>query len=488
MLVASYILPKNNLNAQSIFPDLNNKSSIEEVIDEIQIENSTFLGNEKRNFYGKVAPNNLEIKWKIPLGGGNTFVYSEMKTWYGSGWTGQPLVIKEKDKLFLIQGAYDHNLKKINAETGEIIWQYKFDDVIKGTGTIWKNENANSLEESILIIQGSRRGNNKSLSSDIVPSLRTISYFTGEELWRLNVERTDSYSRDVDGSGLIIDDLLYIPLENGLFAVLDPNPENTEEINGYNYPKVLEEHLLYEEEDIAKHGGNLVAESSVSRIANHLYVAAGSGHVYGYNLETRKIDWRFDIGSDIDGSAIVTNDNCLLISVEKQYIDGKGGIFKLDPSKKPEESVVWYFPTENRSLSNWEGGVIGSCAVNDYSKREDYPSIAAFTAIDGNLYVVEHDSIDYNKGKVLGPDNKTKYYTPELLFKENVGGSISTPLITDNKLIAAGYGGIFLYKFDKSMNFELLDHYSSSFESTPVVANEKIFVGSRDGSMYCFGN
>ena len=62
----------------------------------------------------------------------------------GAGWTGQPLLYKEDDSLYLIQGAYDHHLKKINARNGELIWQYKFDDVVKGTGTIWHNKKAKS--------------------------------------------------------------------------------------------------------------------------------------------------------------------------------------------------------------------------------------------------------------------------------------------------------------------------------------------------------
>ena len=55
------------------------------------------------------------------------------RLWAGAGWTGQPLIYKEDDSLYLIQGAYDHHLKKINARNGELIWQYKFDDV-KGQG------------------------------------------------------------------------------------------------------------------------------------------------------------------------------------------------------------------------------------------------------------------------------------------------------------------------------------------------------------------
>jgi len=101
----------------------------------------TFLGNWQRNFYGENPPEKLDVVWKHYLGKGETVISRNIgtKEWAGAGWTGQPLLVKENNELFLIQGAYDHNLKKINAETGELVWQYKFDDVIKGTGTIWVN-------------------------------------------------------------------------------------------------------------------------------------------------------------------------------------------------------------------------------------------------------------------------------------------------------------------------------------------------------------
>jgi len=457
---------------------------------DVDVKIGTFLGNFSRNYYGDKAPSKLDIIWKKYLGSGETIVSRETGKviWSGCGWTGQPLFVQEDGKNYLIQGAYDHKLKKIDAGTGEIIWEYEFDDVIKGTGTIWTNEYARNFGKSLIVLQGSRRGVNKYHHSDVIPSFRAISYFYGTEYWRLNVKKTASYSRDVDASALVLNDTVYIGLENGIFAVLNPNPDSVVEKDGIEQPKIYQEITLYDNKDIARQRGNLVIESSPCLLNDRIYVTAGSGHVYGYNLKTKEIDWDFFIGSDLDGSPVVTEDSCLLVTVEKQYIEGKGGVFKLDPSKKESEAVVWYFPTDNAKLAEWEGGIIGSASVNDMTRLEDHPYLAAFSAIDGYLYVVNHKEIDKAKGKVYGPNNKKTYPTPKTVFKRRIGGSISTPIFVGNKLIAAGYGGIYLFEFDEKGNFELLDHkHPGSIEATPIAWDGRIYVGSRNGYLYCFG-
>ena len=95
---------------------------------------------------------------------------------------------------------------------------------------------------------------------------------------------TDSYSRDVDGSCLMVNDTLYIGLENGIFTVIDPKPSSARNKNGMLQPKILSEAIAMKKK-ISPPQKNLVTESSPSKIGNHLYIASGSGHIYGYNLD-----------------------------------------------------------------------------------------------------------------------------------------------------------------------------------------------------------
>lgn len=488
-----------SINLISCKPDTEASKSQLSKIDSILIEKreyqkvriliQTFLGNFQRNYYGDSAPAKLDLIWEFDLGTGETRVGAETKKWSGAGWTGQPLLVREDTTFYLIQGSYDHTLKKINAFTGELVWQYQYDDVVKGTGTIWNTSNEEDEFNQFVILQGSRQGLANSLSSEIVPSYRAISYLTGEELWRFNSKRTESYSRDVDASALILNDTAYIGLENGIFMAFDPNYKTANLKDGILQPKVFFTDSLYEKSDNAKHGGNLVTEASPSILGDKIYISSGSGHIYGFNLKTKKIDWDFYTGSDIDGSPVVTNDSCIIVAIEKQYIAGNGGILKLDPSKEPKDAVIWYFPTGNKEFATWSGGVIGSVGINDfYNKNNKYPSIAAFVGIDGNMYIVNHKEIDSTK-TVLGFDNTTRYPTPKLIMKVETGPSISTPIIVNNRLIAATYDALYLYEFDENLNFTQLDmKIYSAIESTPIVYNGRLYVACRNGLLYCLGS
>jgi outer membrane protein assembly factor BamB len=448
----------------------------------------TFLGNEKRNYYGNEAPDTLEVIWKHYLGKGETVISRKLgsRQWAGAGWTGQPLLVEENGQLFLIQGSFDHRLKKIRASDGELVWEYAFDDVVKGTGSIWENPGAPDPEERLLILQGSRLGVGNYLDTKHIPSFRAISYSSGRELWRMDVKWTDSYSRDVDGSALVLGDTAYLGLENSLFTVFSPDPARARMKDGMLQPEIIQERKLYRKEDVTAHKYNVVTESSPSLLNGRIYVTSGSGHVWGYNLESRELDWDFYTGCDMDGSAVVTSDACIMVSLEKQYIEGPGGAMKLDPSKSPANAVVWYQPTGDSSFSSWEGGIIGSIGMTDAYSPAKGRQYAAFVGIDGILRVVEHTAVDSSR-LVPGPDGKSLFHPPEGVYEKNVGPSISTPIFAGNRLIVAGYNGIRLFAFDEYGNFRQLDRLGAGCEASPVVHNGRIYIASRNGYLYCLG-
>jgi len=467
------------------------------------IKVGTFLGDETRRFHGLgPVPETLEVIWRTHIGSGTTGGTASsagMITWSGTGWTGQPALVRDGGKLYLIVGGFDHNLVKIDAATGEELWSYEFDDVIKGSPTVFRMPDTGKLA----VVCGSRRGFPRSMGDPSIAPVRCVDFETGEELWRLTAPRSRSYSRDADSSPILVGDTLYVAIETGHVYAVDPT--QTEEHDGHRWPVIKAEQLLLGDSRASSHGGNLVLESSPSVIGDVLYLASGAGHVYGLKLETLEVVWDYWIGSDLDGSPVTTEDGYILQAVEKQYISANGGVLKLDPRKEPDDALVWYFPTANRGLADWQGGVIGSVTVNDeYGSGLARPALAAFTAIDGNLYVVSQDETD---GTATSPQGTAGVPKPKLVYQTAVGGGISTPIMVDDYIIQAGYGAavnVFKIDYEAGGGVPLTDRSgkgwtvsvskvasfagAGSYESTPIVWQGRIYVGSRDGFFYCLGD
>jgi outer membrane protein assembly factor BamB len=341
--------------------------------------------------------------------------------------------------------------------------------------------------------------------------LRAVSFATGKELWRLPVPKTHNYSQDVDSSPLWYKGVLYAPVEPGYVYSLDPF--KTVDKDGMTQPVVIARSpRLYDDEDVTAHpdigGANLAIESSPAAIGDVIYITSGAGHVYGLDRKTLEVVWDFKTGSDIDGTPSVTSDGKLLISLEEQYVDEPGGAYLLDPSKPPSDAVVWYYPTPSRGFGEWAGGCIGSVTSNEASNDGTKPRLAALNTIDGAVRVVSIDRRTSKKAK--GPGASKAAPAPLEIFTDGIGGSISTPVIVGDSMVTAGYGNtVYLYRFSYkaakksdtgavpspdgrwwTVDVKRIDSFKggAAFESTPLVWNGHVFVGCRDGYLYCLGD
>ena len=467
----------------------------------------TFLGNDQRRFYGRGTPAKLGLQNKFYLGYGQTRIGRQVQLWGGAGWTGQPTLVRDRGRDYLIIGAFDHHLRKIDLADNREVWRYKFDDVIKGSATVFIDDNAPE-ENRIVVVQGSRAGVFHGLGSKIVPSFRAISFRTGRELWRLNVRRTPSYSRDNDSSAIYLGHgLLFNAAENGVGYFINTSVRAASVREGILQPEIVAEVELFDRKDYWAHGGNLVAEASPSRLGGTVFLAAGSGHVYGIDTSRKKIVWDFKTGSDMNGTTSISKDGFVFAALERQYIPGQGGLMKLDPSKSPEESVVWFLPTRNTRYAEWRGGIIGSAALSDEYLGAELPPLFAAVGIDGYLYI---GSQQETSGAVTpGPHGRHNYPVPRIIHRQQVGPSIATPVFTDgHKLVVPTYYGVYLFKihFETAVNesdpavltakggkykvtVEQQDHFLGgySFEATPAIWNDKVLICCRDCYLYTLG-
>lgn len=476
----------------------------------------TFLGDGKRRTYGEgAAPRALNLIWKVKLGSGTTARKADNKpvSWSGNGWTGQCTVVREGDRDYLLVGAYDHNLHRIDAQTGQVIWESAWDDVIKGTNTVFVNPHPTGDEDRIVVVAGSRRGSKYAVGDPRIAPFKAVSFATGRELWRFPIPKTPQYSQDVDSSSLLVGDTLYVPVEPGYVYALDPS-KTTPWMDWLSPVVKAQSPPLWTEADVAAHpdtgGANIAVEASVSRIGSVLYQPTGAGHIYGLRIPDLKVVWDFRTGSDIDGTAAVTLDDKLVCTVEKQYIAGQGGAMMLDPSKAPEQALVWYFPTPDRGMGEWKGGSVGSAAINDETNRDgSRPALAAFTSVDGNLYVISQDTM--TGATVPRFDATGAYPTPVQVFRGPIGGSISTPAFVGDTIVAAGYGNtVHLFRvtytpagqggagvelpardgtrWNVSIKQVSTFKAGGAFEATPLVWNGRVYIGCRDGYLYCLGD
>lgn len=453
----------------------------------------TYLGGALRTSTGRgPAPDALDVIWKLQIGSGLTARTSDDKLvmWSGTGWTGQPTLVNEDGRAWLLIGGYDHGLRRIDAATGAVTWRAELDDVIKGTNTVYY-EPSRPAGDRLVVVTGSRRGNGLAIGDPKIAPLRAFSFATGTEIWRLPVPRTENYSQDVDASPLRVDGRLIVAIEPGHVLALDtsklvPGPD------GHPQPSVVASSpALYTAEDVAgrtvRGGSNVVLEGSPAVVGDRIYIASSAGHVYGLNRTTLAVEWDFVGGGDFDSTVVVRPDGTLLVGMERQYVK-HGGVFCLDPSKPPAEAVVWFFATEDRGISEWDGGVIGSVGV---SENATGGPLAAFCSVDGYVYVVRPDQIE---GTSPAPDGNGTYPRPALVFRDHIGGSISTPAIFGDRLLAAGLDRkVHLYAISDSgarTTVTELDTFTADgpFESTPLVWDGRVYIGCRDGYLYCLGS
>ena len=519
----------------------------------------TYLGNDQRRFYGRgVPPRKLRVLNRFYLGGGITYTSaSGYYRWIGTGFTGQSVIYSDKDRRgrhrdYLIIGSYDHRLRKLDLNAMErglsarrmLVWKYRFPDIVKGSPAIYYDDDTSRF----VVLMGSRYGRQRAnpvgWSSPYIWSYRAIDAGTGKEIWRMNSVRTHSYSRDNDGTGLYLPDrkMIFNASENsiGYFISSDTREKRRVPLRQIPYkherrwktpfyrPRILASRILYTRADPRKHGGELASEGSAARLGNMIYIAASSGHVWGIKIPERNDpsgtdyndpnpkkletpEWDYYIGSDLNGTIVISRENRLYVTVEKQFIKGRGGVLKLNPSKSPRDAVDWYMPVgasgHVKGKGHLHGGIIGSVAVNDeYLSPEKVPLVATNT-YGGWFYVMSQNTVTGKK--VWGPNRRRKHPTPRIVFKKFTGGTLSTPIFADgNRLLTSG--GHSLYQFeikyrrtnrsDPKAVYSLdgtpyrvivkqIDRYvgRKAFEATPVVWKDKVIAACRDGYLYMFG-
>ncbi|MFZ9628931.1 MAG: PQQ-binding-like beta-propeller repeat protein [Ilumatobacteraceae bacterium] len=425
----------------------------------------TFRGNPTRSFYGtgpvpRTEPSRL---WKYPEPRmcGESSEYDVIKTWCGTGWTGQPAVFEREGRTWLVFGAYDYKIHFVDASTGvDIIPPFETGDLAKGNVTI-------DPDGFPIAYVGSR--DNK---------LYAIAFdgSTPRELWSEDANTDDRvHNNDWDAAPIVVQGHLIEGSENSWFygwtldRAYDGDGKVTLDVTRAFREKAWDDELVA---DLAGDDAHrLSVESSVAISGDTAYFQTSGGLVQGWDLSSLRTGegkvrrtFRFWTGDDGDSTIVVDDEGFLYVGVEVDRNTPRardvGQLLKLDP-RKPDDPVVWAVDV-NRGVASgpWATPVV----LDD---------VVIWTTKPGRVIAVDRSS-------------------GEQLWTVRVGTlTLSSPIVIDGVLLQ-GDGDGDLHAWDLSnprveptplwtVNFP------SNVESTPVVWNGRIYVGSRDGHMYCLG-
>ena len=442
-----------------------------------------FRGNLSRTYYGEgPVPADPAVLWRFgPMKGTSTNLGST-STWTGTGWTGQPCVFERDGKTWVVFGAYDYKIHFLDAATGErLLPDFAGKDIFKGSVVVDPDGfpliymGCRDNKWRIISIDGEKPTEVFSLDSDDLP----------EGIW----------NDDWDSSVLIRNDYAFEGCENGHFYILKLNRAYGSDGKVTVDPEIVLDFKGWDQKEISNIGSKDVGiENSPCLVGDRLYftnsgglvtcldVSAtleelGSGEKPATGASAYPVLFQFWTGEDSDSTIVADeqgyvyvsqhSDNERQSSVASSRAKAVGQVIKLDPRKadKNEDPVVWSVPVTK--LSGGEAGVW-----------------ATPTLYKDMLYVSTHN------GALLGIDRATG----EVVWRKSLSyHDWASCAVVDGKLIVGDTAGI-LHAWDVS-NTRVdppavwsLPVSQGALESSPAVWKGRIYLGSRDGYFYCFGD
>jgi outer membrane protein assembly factor BamB len=422
----------------------------------------TFRGSATRSYHGEgPVPANPEVLWSYPGDGGGmcseSAVGAEVKTWCGTGWTGQPAVFERDGRTWVVFGAYDRKVHFLDYETGEdILPPFETGDIIKGSVTI-------DPEGRPLVYSGSRDNELHVIAIDReVPT----------ELWSLHADAVSptKWNDDWDASPLVLGDVLYQGGENSQFHVVALNPSTGDDGLVQVAPELVFNAPGWDDELTAAlntRQNDVSIENSVAYADGVVYFANSGGLVQGWDVSgvaegaepTRVL--RYWAGDDIDASIVIDDEGFLYVAVENERGNARaaevGQLLKLDPSQ-PDDPLVW-------SLKD-PRGFWATPALHD--------DVVIAPSDGGTVYAVDRETGEVRWTFELPPPTwQSPVVVEDTLIQGDCEGGLHAYDVSDTSVAPPELWAVEL---------------EGCIESTPAVWQGRIFVGARGGRFYAIGD
>ena len=405
-------------------------------------------------------------------------------TWTGTGWTGQPCIFERDGKTWVVFGAYDYKIHFLDAATGdELLPPFKGGDIFKGSVVV-------DPDGYPLIYMGCRDNKWRVIA---------IDRDKPTELFNLNADTLPRkiWNDDWDSSTVIRNDYAFEGGENGHFYIVKLN-------RGYDSagkvtvdPQIVLDFPTWNQTLIDKNGSKDVGvENSPCLVGDRVYFANSGGVVKGLDV-SKTLDelaageapatgvdaypevFHYWIGGDVDATIVADEEGYLYVAqhsdntyarsaASKERQAKVGQVIKLDPRKNGEGQTPLVWSQKVTKLSGGDSGVWATPCL--------YKNM---------VYVPTHG------GGLLGLDRATGEVVWQKTLTEHAWASC---VVVDKTLIVGDTYGV-LHAWDVSNTavdppvvWEFKVESGSALESTPAVWKGKIFLGSRDGYFYCFGD
>ncbi len=408
--------------------------------------------------------------------------------WGGSGWTGQPLIVRWPDETREIMNMYDWAKEKedlvevIYATLGGSVYFYDLETGEKTRddlylGYTFKGAGALDPRGYPLLYVGGGVVN----PYGETPRIMIVSLIDGEILYTTG-NGDDFAPRSWcawDSSPLVdaeTDQLIY-PGENGVLYLIDLNTDYDPEAGTISVePEEVKFTYTSETADQYLYG----MEDSAIAWRDHLFIADNGGDFLCIDLNTLEIEWRFDCLDDTNCTGVLEVDETghpyIYLSTSfhlgwRSYSTAAIPVWKIDAVTG---QAVWSAEYDCYSESELSGGVQGSLSLGE-------------GPLEGILYVSMARYPNGYNGQLLALDTETG---EELWSYTSDSYSWSTPVTfydTDG-------GGYVLYTsciqgkmhlFD-GLTGELLDvfDFGCTMEATPGVYGNTVVIGTRNQEIY----
>lgn len=442
----------------------------------------TFRGNNFRDGgsygYANISQKKFGSSWKVTTG---TLVHNGA-VWTGSGWVGQPLIVKWPKETKAIMNMYDW--AKEDDELVEVIYatmdgNVYFLDLRSGKptrekldlGYTFKGSGALDPRGYPILYLGA--GYDSDLGTSRVFIVSLIDFDILYEFGNIDpftLRGTLSY---FDSSALVdaeTDQLIY-PGENGILYIMKLNTQYDESAGTLSIdPKTVKWHYYGKRTSLNSYWVGM--ESSAVIWRGHIIMTDNGGNLMCLDLNTLTLDWVQDVLDDTNSSPVLSiEDGHPYIYVSTSYHYGWRSwttasvpVWKIDAETG---EIIWHTDYNCYTESGVSGGVQSTIALG----KND---------LEGYIYVTVSRTPTISEGLLVCLDRDTG----EEVWRHKAYYTWSSPVLTYNEdgsgfLLYCTYGS-YLYMLDpKTGNVYDSFNLQGGVEASPAVYENWLVVGTR---------